>query len=172
MAERNRPARLPPRWFIVTFWKVHRGLNRMTGGRRFLWGTGGKRGWGALSLTTIGRRTGQERVVILGYLEDGPDLVVMAMNGWGPGEPAWWLNLQAHPHVTARLSGGRELQVGRPRRRGSRARPSVGAVASGRPGARRVRRAARDADIRRRPLPGGRRLTLRPAGGSRLRRGG
>ncbi len=21
----------------------------------------------------------------------------MAMNGWGDGEPAWWLNLQAHP---------------------------------------------------------------------------
>jgi deazaflavin-dependent oxidoreductase (nitroreductase family) len=111
MAESSNPARLPPRWFVVTFWKVHRALNRMTRGRRFLWGTGGKRGWGALSLTTTGRRSGQDRLVILGYLEDGPDLVVMAMNGWGPGEPAWWLNLQAEPHATARLTGHRELRV-------------------------------------------------------------
>jgi deazaflavin-dependent oxidoreductase (nitroreductase family) len=109
--DETRPPRLPPRWFVVAFWKVHRSLNRMTGGRRFLWKPGGKRGWGALSLTTIGRRTGQERLVVLGYLEDGPDLVVLAMNGWGPGEPAWWLNLQAHPQVTARLPGHRELRV-------------------------------------------------------------
>ena len=32
--------------------------------------------------------------MILGYYEDGPDLVSMAMNGWGAAEPAWWLNLQ------------------------------------------------------------------------------
>lgn len=48
-------------------------------------------------LTTTGRKSGQERSVILGYFDDGPDLVTMAMNGWGDGEPAWWLNLQAHP---------------------------------------------------------------------------
>jgi F420H(2)-dependent quinone reductase len=35
--------------------------------------------------------------VIVGYYEDGPNLVSMAMNGWGAAEPAWWLNLQAHP---------------------------------------------------------------------------
>jgi len=26
--------------------------------------------------------------VILGYFEDGPNLVSLAMNGWGEGEPA------------------------------------------------------------------------------------
>src|SRR5262245_1180849 len=41
-----------------------------------------------------------ERSVILGYVEDGPNLVTMAMNGWADGEPAWWLNLQAHPDAT------------------------------------------------------------------------
>jgi deazaflavin-dependent oxidoreductase (nitroreductase family) len=111
MAEGNRPARLPPRWFIVTFWRVHRTLNKISGGRRFLWKPGGKRGWGALRLTTVGRRSGQERAVILGYLEDGPDLVVLAMNGWGPAEPAWWLNLQAHPSALARLPGQPEQRV-------------------------------------------------------------
>ena len=35
--------------------------------------------------------------MILGYYEDGPNVVTMAMNGWADDEPAWWLNLQAHP---------------------------------------------------------------------------
>lgn len=48
---------------------------------------------------------------MLGYLEDGPDLVVLAMNGWGDGEPAWWLNLQAHPTATVHLSGRPPRQV-------------------------------------------------------------
>ena len=28
------------------------------------------------------------------------------MNGWDPAEPAWWLNLQAHPQATVDLVGG------------------------------------------------------------------
>jgi crotonobetainyl-CoA:carnitine CoA-transferase CaiB-like acyl-CoA transferase len=44
--------------------------------------------------------------VILGYYEDGPNLVSMAMNGWGAAEPAWWLNLQAEPHAVVELAGG------------------------------------------------------------------
>ena len=63
--------------------------------------------WGALRLTTTGRRTGQPRGVILGYFEDGRDLVTLAMNGWGAGEPAWWLNLQAHPDAIVEFRGGR-----------------------------------------------------------------
>jgi deazaflavin-dependent oxidoreductase (nitroreductase family) len=59
-----------------------------------------------MRLTTVGRRSGLERSVILGYLEDGPNLVTLAMNGWGEGEPAWWLNLQAHPQAQVRLADG------------------------------------------------------------------
>jgi deazaflavin-dependent oxidoreductase (nitroreductase family) len=44
--------------------------------------------------------------VILGYWEDGLNLVSMAMNGWGAAEPAWWLNLQAHPEAVVELAGG------------------------------------------------------------------
>jgi deazaflavin-dependent oxidoreductase (nitroreductase family) len=53
-----------------------------------------------LRLTAIGRRTGRERSVILAYYGDGDNLVTLAMNGWGEGHPAWWLNLQAHPEAT------------------------------------------------------------------------
>lgn len=28
------------------------------------------------------------------------------MNGWGEGEPAWWLNLQAQPEATVVMPGG------------------------------------------------------------------
>ena len=49
--------------------------------------------------------------MILGYYEDGPNLVSMAMNGWGPAEPAWWLNLQAHPEAVVKLPGGERREV-------------------------------------------------------------
>ena len=99
-----RPVRLPPRWVITNAWKAHRALYRTTHGRRGVWPPG-KRGWGVLQLSVVGRRSGRDRAVLLGYLEDGPDLVVLAMNGWGNGEPAWWLNLQAHPGATLQLAG-------------------------------------------------------------------
>lgn len=105
-----KPPRLPPPWFIHLAWRVHRALYRVSGGR-FLWTTASKRGWGAMRLTTIGRRSGQERHVIVGYIEDGPNLVTMAMNGWDEGHPAWWLNLEAHPDAVVRLNRQRPRPV-------------------------------------------------------------
>ncbi len=104
--------RLPPRWFIRLAWSTHRGLYRLTGGRLGLWRPKPD-GWGAMRLTTLGRRSGRERSVIVGYFEDGPNLVTMAMNGWGEGEPAWWLNLQAHPLVDVELADGARRVIGR-----------------------------------------------------------
>lgn len=103
-------ARLPPRWFVVAAWHVHRGFVRATRGRKGLWRPSPRK-WGALRLTTKGRRSGEPRRVIIGYYEDGPNLVSMAMNGWGAAEPAWWLNLQAHPEAVAELSGGVRREV-------------------------------------------------------------
>jgi deazaflavin-dependent oxidoreductase (nitroreductase family) len=103
-------ARLPPRCFIKTFWQIHRRIVRASNSRTGLWPPReGK--WGALQLTTTGRRSGQPRSVILGYYEDGPNLVSMAMNGWGSAEPAWWLNLQADPQALVELSGGIRREV-------------------------------------------------------------
>jgi F420H(2)-dependent quinone reductase len=59
-----------------------------------------------MRLRTVGRRTGAERAAILGYFEDGPDLVTMAMNGWADAEPAWWLNLQARSDTIVELVDG------------------------------------------------------------------
>ena len=103
MSEQRKPP-LPPRWFIRFAWSAHRAMYRVTGHRRGLWpAKPGK--WGTMHLTTTGRRSGQERQAILGYFDDGPNLVTLAMNGWGEGEPAWWLNLQAKPEATVVLKG-------------------------------------------------------------------
>jgi deazaflavin-dependent oxidoreductase (nitroreductase family) len=112
-----RPPKVPPPWFVHTAWRAHRALYRLSGGR-FLWTTSNKRGWGALRLTTIGRKSGQERSVIIGYVEDGPNLVAIAMNGWDEGHPSWWLNLLAHPDSVVRLAGLAPHRV--------RARPALG----------------------------------------------
>jgi deazaflavin-dependent oxidoreductase (nitroreductase family) len=111
-AHDQRP-RLPPRWFVVLFWYGHRALLRVTGGRLGLWRPKPD-GWGALRLTTTGRRTGRPRQVVVGYIEDGRNLVTMAMNGWGAAEPAWWLNLQAHPEAVAQTRDGARQVRARP----------------------------------------------------------
>jgi deazaflavin-dependent oxidoreductase (nitroreductase family) len=102
--------KMPPRWIVTTAWRVHRGLYRGTGGRRGLWAPGGRRGWGTLMLTATGRRSGEPRSVILGYLVEGDAPFTLAMNGWGEGEPAWWLNLQAdaRAHVVT-VDGERDV---------------------------------------------------------------
>jgi deazaflavin-dependent oxidoreductase (nitroreductase family) len=112
MATTPKAARLPPRWFVRVAWVVHRAMHRITGGRRGLWtATPGK--WGTMRLTTVGRRSGKERSAILGYFEDGPNLVTLAMNGWASPEPAWWLNLQAQPDTTVDLKTGPRAVRGR-----------------------------------------------------------
>ncbi len=58
-----------------------------------------------LFLRTVGRKTGQKRRNGLYFLEDGPDLVVVASNAGRADDPSWWLNLEAHPDT--------EVEVGK-----------------------------------------------------------
>ena len=108
--EPSRP--LPPRWFIRSFWAMHRGVLSVTRGRLGLRRARPDR-WGMLRLRTVGRRSGAERIAVLGYLEDGPNLITLAMNGWATPEPAWWLNLQADGRATVDLPGGSRAVTGR-----------------------------------------------------------
>jgi deazaflavin-dependent oxidoreductase (nitroreductase family) len=105
-ADRERTSRLPPRWFVRTAWVLHRALFSLTGGRFGLSRPEAGGRFGMMRLTTRGRRSGWSRVAIVGYYEDGPNLVTMAMNGWADADPAWWLNLQAHPDATVDLADG------------------------------------------------------------------
>jgi deazaflavin-dependent oxidoreductase (nitroreductase family) len=54
----------------------------------------------SLLLTTIGRKTGEKRPVVLPYARDGDRLVVVASNAGGAKAPAWVGNLIANPGCT------------------------------------------------------------------------
>ena len=108
---RKQPS-VPPRFVVRTAWVVHRVLDRVTFGRMGVRRSSDTQ-WGMMRLRTVGRRTGEERMAILGYFEDGSNVVTLAMNGWGSPEPAWWLNLQAHPEARAELKDGNRAVRGR-----------------------------------------------------------
>ncbi|MFB6891777.1 nitroreductase/quinone reductase family protein [Kitasatospora sp. NPDC056327] len=56
-----------------------------------------------LLLTTRGRRSGESRTTPLVYLEDGGRVIVFALNGGAPADPAWYRNLSDAPEVTVEL---------------------------------------------------------------------
>ena len=103
---RERKGILPPRALIRTFWAIHKTVVRLSGGRIGLWRPKEGKRFGVMGLSTLGRRSGLPRLAIVGYFEDGPNLVTLAMNGWASAEPAWWINLQARPDATVRPPTG------------------------------------------------------------------
>lgn len=96
-------------FWLRMLWQIHGAMDRLSGGRL------GTKVFGipALWLTSIGRKTGAVRTNALYYLEDGPNLVVVASNGGLDSDPSWWLNLQANPETTART--GRRVRSVRAR---------------------------------------------------------
>ena len=109
-AQTAKPSPQVPRWIVRTIWIAHRLAYRVTGGR-FGLRTPTDTRWGMLRLRTTGRRSGKERIAILGYIVDGPNLVTPAMNGWADPEPAWLLNLQANPSATIETPDGTRRDV-------------------------------------------------------------
>jgi deazaflavin-dependent oxidoreductase (nitroreductase family) len=71
----------------------------------------GRLGWSALGmpvleLTTIGRKSGESRKVMLtSPLQLGDTLAIVASRGGDDRHPAWFLNLRDHPAVTVTMSG-------------------------------------------------------------------
>ena len=74
--------------------------------------TFGKVGWDAggmpvLELTTVGRKTGEARSVMLtSPVQDGDTVVIVASRGGDEHHPAWFLNLQANSDVQVKWKGG------------------------------------------------------------------
>jgi deazaflavin-dependent oxidoreductase (nitroreductase family) len=62
-------------------------------------------GKNTILITTIGRRTGEERTNPVYSVKDGDNFVVIASYGGAPAHPAWYLNLLANPHVTVEDHG-------------------------------------------------------------------
>ena len=75
---------------------MYRNLLVFTNGR-----VGGRlAGMESLILTTIGRRSGEKREVVLSApICDDEMIVLVASWGGGPKHPQWFLNLQANPEV-------------------------------------------------------------------------
>ena len=82
---------------------VHRAILKISGGR---WGYR-VAGMPVLELTTIGRKSGQPRTVMLtSPTRVGAAFVVVASRGGDDRHPAWFLNLQQDPHVRVAVQGG------------------------------------------------------------------
>jgi deazaflavin-dependent oxidoreductase (nitroreductase family) len=60
-----------------------------------------------LLLTTIGRKSGEERTTPLIYGRSGDDVLVVASQGGSDEPPAWFRNLEADPEVGVQIWGDR-----------------------------------------------------------------
>jgi F420H(2)-dependent quinone reductase len=105
-AERNANWVRDHRGMMRLFWRAHRLVYRLSGGR-----LGGKLGErDVLMLTTIGRKSGEPRTTGLYYFRDGDAYVVIASNGGKSADPTWWLNLKSNPQAEAQV-GTRRFRV-------------------------------------------------------------
>lgn len=66
-----------------------------------------------LTLTTVGRRSGQPRRSPLGYVRDGDAFYVVGTNWGGPSHPGWTYNLDAEPAATIEVRGRRHRVIAR-----------------------------------------------------------
>jgi deazaflavin-dependent oxidoreductase (nitroreductase family) len=93
---------MPSDTILKTMNAVHRGLVKLSGGRL---------GWQAsnmpvVRLTTIGRKTGLPRSVMLtSPVQEGDAVVVVASRGGDDQPPLWLLNIQAGPDVEVSVQG-------------------------------------------------------------------
>jgi F420H(2)-dependent quinone reductase len=100
----TRPRRKPGIGITLQrfFMCVHIFFYQRTGGV-----IGGNLGRPMLLLTTIGRKSGQERITPIFYFPDGDRFVLIASNGGAPQHPQWWFNLKAH--AQAKVQVGRQM---------------------------------------------------------------
>lgn len=82
---------------------AHRLLLKVSGGRVGY----DAMGMPVLELTTVGRKSGEPRSVLLtAPLEDDGRLVIVASRGGDDRHPAWFLNLRDQPRVQVSVKGG------------------------------------------------------------------
>jgi deazaflavin-dependent oxidoreductase (nitroreductase family) len=83
------------------FGEEHVRVYRETAGERgYRW-----RGTTILLLTTVGRKSGEQRTTPLIHRTDGERWVIVASKGGAPENPGWYENLQADPDATIQVKG-------------------------------------------------------------------
>ncbi len=96
---------MPSDLVLKTMNTIHRSVLALSGGRL---------GWEAakmpvLELTTLGRKSGDPRSVMLtSPHQEGDTIVIVASRGGDDHHPAWFLNLRDHPQVEIRWKGGQK----------------------------------------------------------------
>lgn len=94
-------ASTPPRGFIRIQWKLHKLLWSLSGGRV------GRRvnGMPVLELVTIGHKSGQERSILIWYVDTASGPALIGTNAGAAYDPAWVKNLRANPGARMRRDG-------------------------------------------------------------------
>jgi deazaflavin-dependent oxidoreductase (nitroreductase family) len=94
MAETNRT------WMRFQ-WKMHKLVWNLSGGRL------GRKvvGMPVLELVTIGHKSGQERQILITYVEHQGAPAIIGTNAGRNVDPAWVKNLRANPRARMRLAG-------------------------------------------------------------------
>ncbi|NMM82984.1 nitroreductase [Rhodococcus sp. SRB_17] len=86
--------------------KANVAMYRATGGKLgSTWRVGSafRRGLPICLLTTTGRKSGEERISPLLFLEDSDNVILVASQGGLPKNPMWYLNVKADPVVTVQI---------------------------------------------------------------------
>lgn len=60
-----------------------------------------------LLLDHVGARSGRRRTTPLVYVDDSPNVVIVASKGGHPRHPAWFHNLRANPETTVQIGTSR-----------------------------------------------------------------
>jgi deazaflavin-dependent oxidoreductase (nitroreductase family) len=95
----GRPPRSPEEMDFTIRGDSHVQAYRETGGERgYIWNNAT-----CLLLTTIGRKSGEEKTVPLIFVPDGDNYVIIASLGGAPKHPAWYLNLEENPQATVQV---------------------------------------------------------------------
>jgi deazaflavin-dependent oxidoreductase (nitroreductase family) len=88
--------------------KAHVRVYRLTKGRiggKWRIGAGWKKPVPTLLLDHVGRKSGRGFTTPLLYLDDAPDVVIVASQGGLPKNPQWYANLMATPDTTVQIKG-------------------------------------------------------------------
>ena len=88
--------------------KAHVRVYRLTKGRiggNWRIGAGWKKPVPTLLLDHVGRKSGKQFTTPLLYLDDTPDVVIVASQGGLPKNPQWYANLMAHPDTRVQIKG-------------------------------------------------------------------
>jgi deazaflavin-dependent oxidoreductase (nitroreductase family) len=82
-------------FWVKTLMAINIFLYRLTGGV-----LGGRMsGQNVLLLTTVGRKSGKERITPVNYFRDGENYLLVGSNWGKPGQAAWYLNLMQRPEA-------------------------------------------------------------------------